>query len=138
VISEILYPRRAVAWIVGVAGLAGLSLAAIGLYGVTSYSVAQRLPELGIRATLGAGRSDLVRMVLGEGLKVAAIAAVPGAALSVIALRLTSSLVGQVPTTDIATFTVVPLLTVMVILLACYVPAQRASRVEPAVVLRGH
>jgi putative ABC transport system permease protein len=139
-VAQMMYPRRATVWILGVSGFAGLLLAAIGLYGVISYSVAQRLREIGIRSALGAGHGDIVALVLKEGAKVAAMAAVPGLGLSVVALRLTSRLVGPegpVPATDLAMFVVVPLLMAVVILLACYIPARRAARVDPMVVLRG-
>jgi putative ABC transport system permease protein len=135
-VDEILYPRRAAAGILAASGLVGLFLAGIGLYGVMAYAVAQRLREIGIRSTLGADRRDIIRLVLREGAKVAAIASVPGFGLSVLALRLTSKLVGAVPTTDIAVFVGVPLLIAAVVLLACYFPARRAARVDPIVVLR--
>jgi putative ABC transport system permease protein len=132
-----LYPRRAAAWIVGACGVAGLLLAAIGLYGVVSHSVAQRMREVGIRATLGADWRDIVGLVLREGVSVAAIGGAIGLGVSLLAIRLTSRLVGPVPVVDLTTFLAVPLLTSAVILLACYLPARRAARVDPMVVLRG-
>jgi putative ABC transport system permease protein len=112
-------------------------MAAIGLYGVISYSVAQRLREVGIRSALGANRRDIVTLVLREGAFVTVLGAVPGFGLSLLALRLTSNLVGPVPTTDMVTFGSVPVVIAAVILLACYLPARRAARVDPMVVLRG-
>jgi putative ABC transport system permease protein len=136
-VAEILYPRRAAAAILTGAGLVGLLMAAIGLYGVISYSVAQRLREVGIRSALGANRRDIVTLVLREGAFVTVLGAVPGFGLSLLALRLTSNLVGPVPTTDMVTFGSVPVVIAAVILLACYLPARRAARVDPMVVLRG-
>ena len=86
-IDAILYPRRMAAGILSFAGVIGLALAAIGLYGVVSYSVAQRLREIGIRATLGARPRDLVRLILSEGVGVAAIGSVLGLGLGYGALR---------------------------------------------------
>jgi len=137
VVSEILYPRRTAAGILVASGLVGLLLASIGLYGVISYSVALRLREIGIRSTLGADRGDVIALVLREGGTVAALAAGPGVALSLLALRLTSSLVGAVPTADVAAFLCVLVLITAVIALACYLPARRAARVDPMLVLRG-
>jgi len=137
IVGELLYPRRAAAGILVVCGVVGLLLASIGLYGVVSYSVAQRLRELGIRSTLGADRRDIIALVLREAATVAAVGAVPGLFLSLVALRLTSSLVGDVPTFDLVAFLVVPALMLGVILLASYIPARRAARMDPMAVLRG-
>ncbi len=134
--AEILYPRRAAAGILTISGLVGLLLAAIGLYGVIAYSVAQRLREIGIRSTLGADRRDIMALVLSEGATVAAIGAIPGFIASLLALRWTSTLVGTLPTIDLATFVVVPIAMSAVVLLACYLPARRAARVDPMAVLR--
>lgn len=137
VIAEELYPRRAAAWLVGISGAAGLFLAAIGLYGVISYSVAQQRRDFGVRSALGAGQRDLIALVLHEGANVAVMAAVPGVIVSYIALRLTSRLVGPVPMVDGVAFLAVSLLMAAVIFAACYVPARRAARVDPMVALRG-
>ena len=136
-VGEILYPRRTAAGILVACGLVGLLLASVGLYGLISYSVALRLREIGIRSTLGADRGDVIALVLREGGTVAALGAGPGVALSLVALRLTSSLVGAVPTTDVAAFLGVLVLITTVILLACYLPARRAARIDPMLVLRG-
>jgi ABC-type antimicrobial peptide transport system permease subunit len=135
-VGNLLYPRRAAAAILAISGMVGLLLAAIGLYGVIAYSVAQRMREIGIRSTLGADRRDIMRLVLKEGALVAAIGAIPGFGASLLALRWTSSLVGALPTTDLITFTAVPVVMGAVVLLACYLPARRAARVDPMVVLR--
>lgn len=134
-IAGILYPMRMSAAILALSGLLGLLLASVGLYGVVSYSVAQRLREMGIRVALGACRTDIVRLVLAEGARVAIVSLVLGLALSVAVQRIASSLIVALPKTDLFIFLVVPLLLAAVILVACYAPARRASRVNPIDVL---
>jgi predicted permease len=136
-LNEILYPRRMAAATLGLSGAFGLFLASIGLYGVLSYSVAQRLKELGIRAALGADRRDLIALVIAEGARVAGIGSACGFVLAFVAIHLTSNRVVAIPTLDIATLVIVPLILATVVLLACYVPARRAARANPMVVLRG-
>ena len=135
-VDELLYPRRLAATILGVSGLVGLGLACIGLYGVVSFSVARRLRELGIRATLGARPADLVRLVLEEGGRMAAIGAVIGLAGGVIALRYTAHIADGIPSTDWLVFAIVPTALALVVLVACYLPARRAGRVDPVETLR--
>ncbi|HEX5436743.1 MAG TPA: ABC transporter permease [Gemmatimonadaceae bacterium] len=128
--------QRLSASILAAFALLALMLAAVGLYGVISYSVAQRTQELGIRAALGAGRSDLVRLVMrqGAGLVLAGLVVGVGAALATGRL-LASQLFGVGPS-DPVTFAVVALLLAGVACLATVVPALRATRVDPAVTLR--
>jgi putative ABC transport system permease protein len=135
-IAEIRYPRRMAAAILAVSGLIGLLLACVGIYGVVSYSVAQRIREIGIRAALGAQRRDILKLVIGEGVKVALIGSVLGAILSFAATRIASSYVVAIPAMDWITFIAVLLLLATVILLACYIPARCAARVDPMVALR--
>jgi hypothetical protein len=135
-VDELLYPRRLAAAILGVSGFVGLGLACIGLYGVVSFSVARRLRELGIRATLGARPGDLVRLVLEEGGRMAAIGAVIGLAGGITALRYTAHMANGIPTTDWLVFAIVPAALALVVLLACYLPARRAGRVDPVETLR--
>jgi cell division protein FtsX len=137
VIDELLFPRRAAVGVLLASGLTGLLLACTGIYGVISHSVAQRMHEIGVRATLGADRRDILMLVLREALTVSLAGAIPGIGLSLLALRLTSSAVGAVPTFDVVTFLVVPALTLLVILAASYLPARRASKLDPMTVLRG-
>jgi predicted permease len=135
--GDMLYPRRAAAVILATAGLIGLGLACIGLYGVVSYSAAQRVRELGIRATLGAQRRDLIVLLLRHGLQVTAVGLVLGLALGQSALRATAKMYPGLPLIDVLSLTMVPIAIAAVVLLACYLPARRAATVSPAQVLRG-
>lgn len=111
-------------------------LAAIGVYGVVSYSVAQRTHELGIRVALGATWSDVLQLVLKQGVVLALVGVAFGVGAALMLTRLMSSLLFQVGTTDSATFILVASGLVLVVLLACYVPARRATKVDPLVALR--
>ncbi len=120
------------------AGLA-LLLTGIGLYGVIAYAVAQRTHEIGVRITLGATRANVVQMVLKSGLQLTAIGVGAGVVLALVAARYissVSSLLFGVKPTDVVTFAVVIVIVALVSLLACYIPAYRASRVDPMVALR--
>jgi predicted permease len=120
------------------AGLA-LVLTGIGLYGVSAYAVAQRTHEIGVRMTLGASRSEVVRMVLKSGLQLTAIGVAAGLVLSFIAAKFAtsfSSLLFGIKATDLVTFSAVVGIVTIVSLLACYIPAYRASKVDPMIALR--
>jgi predicted permease len=127
---------RVGASLVGVFGLLGLLLAVVGLYGVISHSVSQRAREIGVRIALGAQTGDVLRMVLKQGiiLTLAGIAAGLGAAFAV--TRLMRSLLYGVSATDPMTFIVIPLLLTFVAMMACWIPARRAAKVEPMAALR--
>ena len=117
------------------AGLA-LVLACIGLYGLISYEITRRTREIGIRMALGAEKSDVLRMVVGQGIKLALIGVAIGIAGALALTRFLSSLLYGVKPTDPLTFVAVSLILIAVALLACYIPARRAAKVDPMVALR--
>ena len=121
-----------------VASFAGVALllSIIGIYGVMGYYVQQHLKEISIRMALGGDRRDVARLVVGQGMAVVAVGVAAGAALAFAATRLMSSLLFGVGAADPLTFTVVVVMMFTISLLACAVPAWRAMRVQPAVVLR--
>jgi len=128
-------PRFAVLLLASFGALT-LVLAAIGLYGVVSYSVAQRTREIGVRMAMGAAPERVFRMVLGQGARLSVLGIGIGLAGSLVVSRLISSFLYQVPSTDPITFGGVSVLLILVALLACYVPARRATRVDPMTCLR--
>jgi predicted permease len=135
-LSESLARRRFAMLALGVFAGFALLLAVIGIYGVISYSVAQRTNELGIRLALGASRVDVLRLVLSAGFKLALVGIGVGLVLSFAVTRFLSSLLFGVRATDLLTFGALSLLLVVVSLLACYLPARRATKVDPLVALR--
>lgn len=135
-VSNSVATRRMTLVLLGVFSGLALVLGAIGIYGVISYSVAQRTHEIGIRMALGSPRSDVFRLVVSEGLKLAGIGIAIGIACAFVLARLMSSLLFGISTTDFETFTGVAVLLALVALFACYIPARRAMRVDPTVALR--
>jgi predicted permease len=131
-----LFPAKVAATVLGVFGLVALMLAAIGVYGITSYAVAQRTHEFGIRLALGAQLKDVLSLVLRQGLKLTIIGLAIGLFGAYLATRAITSVLYGVSATDPITFGFVSLLLVGVALIACYVPARRATKVEPLTALR--
>jgi len=113
-----------------------LVLAMVGIYGVMAYSVFQRTREIGIRIALGAGSYDVLRLVLTQGLRLAALGLLVGIAAAFALTRLMTSMIYGISSTDAATFFAVALLLASVALAACYIPARRAMRVDPMIALR--
>ncbi|HEY7058518.1 MAG TPA: ABC transporter permease, partial [Vicinamibacterales bacterium] len=124
-------------WIFGTIGIVGLLLASIGVYGVLSYSVTQRTQEIGVRVALGAGRRDVLKLVVGQGVLLAGIGVVLGLGLAASGTPLARSLLYNVSPFDPLTFATVASFLVAVALLASYLPARRATRVDPIIALRG-
>jgi putative ABC transport system permease protein len=135
-VSDSVAPRRMTLVLLGLFSGLALLLGAIGIYGVISYSVAQRTHEIGIRMALGAPRRDVFRLVVGQGLKLAAIGIAIGIGAAFGLARLMSSLLYGVSASDFETFAGVAVLLVLVALLASYVPARRAMRIDPIIALR--
>jgi predicted permease len=117
-------------------GLLGLALALVGVYGVVSYAASQRTQEIGVRMALGAQRGDVIRLVLGRGLLLVGIGIAAGVAAAAAAARVISGLLFGISALDPITFVAVPLLLGAMALLASYIPALRATRVDPVVALR--
>jgi putative ABC transport system permease protein len=136
VFASSLDQRRVSLVIFGVFGCVALLLAAMGIYGVTSYAVAQRTQEIGIRMALGARMSDVLKLVLRSGLSLALIGAALGVVGAFATTRVMSSLLFGVAPTDLATFTAVVAVLIVVAFVACYIPARRATKVDPLVALR--
>jgi putative ABC transport system permease protein len=136
VFSSSLDQRRFGLVIFGVFGCVALLLAAMGIYGVTSYAVAQRTQEIGIRMALGARMSDVLKLVLRSGMSLVLIGAALGLAGAFAITRVMANLLFGVAPTDLATFTAVSAVLIVVAFLACFIPARRATKVDPLVALR--
>jgi len=131
-----LAPAQLFAWLSSAFGILALLLAATGLYGVMAYLVSGRTREFGIRVALGARSTDVLRLVLSEGLMLVSIGIIVGLLASVAFTRVLQSVLYDVSATDPLTFAGVALLLAAVTLLACYIPARRATRVDPMIALR--
>jgi putative ABC transport system permease protein len=135
-VSKTLMGRRFVMFLLGGFAVATLLLALAGVYGVMSFSATHRMREFGIRVALGAARWDIVGLVLGEGLKLAVLGVIVGVLAALPLAQLLRALLYGVTATDLVTFLIVTLGLLLVAALACYVPARRALKVDPAQTLR--
>jgi putative ABC transport system permease protein len=136
VVAKSLADRRFALTILAVFAGVALLLASVGIYGVMAYTFSQRTHEIGVRVALGAQRSDILRMALGEGMLLVAIGLGVGLIGAAIVTRFLRSMLFSVTATDPLTFASIALLLAAVALLACFIPAQRATQVDPLVALR--
>jgi putative ABC transport system permease protein len=136
VLASTLQGRRATVELTALFALLALALAAVGIYGVMAYGVAQRLHEIGVRVALGAQRRDILRLVVGQGMRTTAAGVLLGLVGTLALTRFLRGLLFAVEPTDPATLATVSGVLAGVALIACLVPARRATRVDPAVALR--
>ncbi len=129
-------PARVAAIVLGLVGLFGLSLAVVGIYGVISYAVSQRTGEIGLRMALGAQSRDILRLIIGQGMALTLIGVGLGVAVALALTRFLTSLLAGVSAADPLTFLAVPLLLTTVAVFACWIPARRATKVDPMIALR--
>ena len=136
IISDSLAARRFSMVLLGIFAALALTLSCVGIYGVLSYLAGQRTHEIGICMALGAQRSDVLRLILGHGAKMALVGVAVGIAASLALTRLMAKLLFGVSTYDPLTFVAVAGLLMLVALTASYIPARRAMRIDPIIALR--
>jgi putative ABC transport system permease protein len=136
IVSDSVAQRRFSMLLLGLFALIALFLAAVGLYGVVAYSVGQRTQEIGVRMAIGAERGDVLRMVLGGGMKLALVGVALGIGVSLLATRTVASMLFEVTPFDPASYAATAALLLAIAALACYVPARRAMSVDPIAALR--
>jgi putative ABC transport system permease protein len=128
--------KRFVMFLLGAFSILALGLSAVGIYGVMAYLVTQRTQEIGVRMALGAQKRDVLKLVVGRGMILAIIGTAIGLAASLALTRLMRSLLFEVTPTDWLTFVTASTVLLTVALLACYIPARRATKLDPLVALR--
>ena len=136
IVEEAVTQPRFNLFLLGLFGGLALLLSAAGIYGVTAYSVTQRTHEVGIRMALGAQVGDVLKMILGQGMLLIVAGIAVGLIASFVLMRLMKSLLFGVSETDPLTFVAITLLLSLVAMIACYIPARRATKVDPLVALR--
>jgi putative ABC transport system permease protein len=136
VVSESIAQRRFSMLLIGVFGAIALVLAAVGLYGVVSYSVSQRTQEIGLRMAIGADRRDVLRLVVGGGMKLAVIGVVIGVAGALALSKVIATMLFELTPIDLVSYSGTVMVLLAVAMVACYVPARRAMRVDPIIALR--
>lgn len=135
-IDRLLFEQRLIARVSGFFGVLALVLASIGLYGLLSYEVSRRTREIGIRMALGAQPANVLKLVLGQGIALAVAGAAVGIGVALSVTRYLATMLYDVHADDPVTIVAVAVLLVLVAFAACYVPARRATRVDPMVALR--
>lgn len=135
-LSQALFAPRSAAVLFGFAGLMGLLISIIGIYGVINFTVARQIKEIGVRMALGARRTQVLAMVLKQGLLLTLIGSAIGLVLALVLSRIAASLLYGVSPADPLTFIAVPLFLLSAALAACLVPARRAASLEPIRALR--
>jgi putative ABC transport system permease protein len=135
-LSNSLAQRRQRAWLLSAFAFLSVVVAMVGVYGVMAYSVKRRTHEIGVRIALGAQQSDILRLVLKQGMLLTLVGIIAGLAGAAALSRVMGSLLFGVDSTDLVTFTSVAILLAIIAFAACYIPARRAMRVDPLVALR--
>jgi len=136
VVAETMASRRLTLWLVGAFAALALVLASVGIYGVMSYAVTERVHEIGVRMALGAQRRDVLRLVVGHGMRQAAIGLLLGSMAAFFAARAMTTLLFGIPPGDPLTYIGIAVVLALAALVACYIPARRATSVDPMVALR--
>ncbi len=136
VVAETMASRRLTLWLVGAFAALALVLASVGIYGVMSYAVTERVHEIGVRMALGAQRRDVLRLVVGHGMRHAAIGLLLGTVAAFFAARAMTTLLFGIRPGDPLTYIGIAVVLALAALVACYIPARRATSVDPMVALR--
>ena len=136
IVSDSMNRQRMYAVLLGIFAGVAVAMAAIGIYGVVAYSAAQRTREIGIRVALGAQRGNLLKLILGQGLTLAGAGLAAGLAAAFALTRFGASFLYEIEPADAMTYLLVSVILVIVALVACYVPARRALRINPLEALR--